>query len=75
MSRFRSMKKKIIELFDEKTGCVVRTVSFDSPRKFEMFLKDFAQMRYPGYGWRYKDKGRKKGEDALGYVFKVEKKE
>jgi hypothetical protein len=65
MSRFRSMKKKIVELFDEKTGEVVRTISFDSPREFDTFLKDFKQMRYPGYGWRHKDKGRKKGENNL----------
>jgi hypothetical protein len=67
MSRFRSMKRKIIELFDEKTGRVVRTISFDSPKEFDTFLKDFDQMRYPGYGWRYKDKGRKKGEERPGY--------
>ncbi len=60
------MKRKIIELFDEKTGRVVRTISFDSPKEFDTFLKDFDQMRYPGYGWRYKDKGRKKGEERPG---------
>ena len=26
---------------------------------------DFKEMRYPGYGWRYKDKGRKKGKNNL----------
>jgi hypothetical protein len=57
------MNKKIIELFDEKTGNVVRTISFGNSKEFDSFKKDFKAMRYPGYGWRYKDKGRKKGEN------------
>jgi len=63
MTRFRTMNKKIIELFDEKTGNVVRTICFGSPKEFDKFKKDFKEMRYPGYEWRYKDKGRKKGEN------------
>lgn len=65
MSRFRAKGKKVIELFDEKTGNVVRTIRFDSPKKFEEFIKGFNEMRYPGYGWRYIDKGRKKGKNNL----------
>jgi len=65
MSQFRTKKKKVIELFDEKTGGVVRTISFRSPKEFDEFVKGFKEMRYPGYGWRYKDKGRKKGKNNL----------
>jgi hypothetical protein len=65
MSRFRTKKKEIIELFDEKTGGVIRTISFRSPKELDEFLKGFKEMRYPGYGWRYKDKGRKKGKNNL----------
>ena len=56
MSRFRTMNKKVIELFDEKTGNVVRSICFRSPKEFDEFVKGFKEMRYPGYGWRYKDK-------------------
>ena len=65
MSRFRAKGKKVIELFDEKTGNVVRTIRFDSPKEFEEFIKGFKDMRYPGYGWRYIDKRRKKGKNNL----------
>jgi hypothetical protein len=61
MSRFKTIKmnKKVIELFDEKTGEVVRTICFRNPKVFDEFMKGFKEMRYPGYGWRYKDKGGK----------------
>jgi hypothetical protein len=65
MSRFRAKGKKVIELFDEKTGSVIRTISFYSPKEFDEFIKSFNEMRYPGYGWRYIDKGRKKGKNNL----------
>ncbi len=55
--------KVVIELFDEKTGDVVRVIRFRNSTAFDKFLKDFKAMRYPGYGWRYKDKGKKKGEN------------
>jgi hypothetical protein len=55
--------KVVIELFDEKTGDVVRVIRFRKSIAFDEFLKDFKAMRYPGYGWRYKDKGKKKGEN------------
>ena len=58
MSRFRTKNIKVIELFDEKTGDVVRTIYFHSPKEFDEFVKGFNEMRYPGYGWRYKDKER-----------------
>jgi hypothetical protein len=49
-----------IELFDEKTGVVVRTIRFKNLISFDEFLKSFKAMRYPGYSWRYIDKGKKK---------------
>jgi hypothetical protein len=52
-----------IELFVEKTGDVVRSIRFHNQKEFHEFLKSFRKMRYPGYGWRYKDKLKKrKGE-------------
>lgn len=65
MSRFRTMNKKVIELFDEKTGGVVRTICFRSPKEFDEFIKGFKEMRYPGYAWRYSDKSRKKEKNDL----------
>jgi len=62
MSRFRTKNKEVIELFNEKTGGVVRTICFRCPKEFDEFVKSFKEMRYPGYSWRYKDKGRKKEE-------------
>ena len=50
----------VIELFAEKTGDVVRIIRFHSQKEFYEFLKSFRGMRYPGYGWRYKDKVKKK---------------
>lgn len=49
-----------IELFDEKTGHVVRTIRFRNSISFDEFLKGFKAMRYPGYSWRYSDKGKNK---------------
>ena len=60
MSRIRTKYKEAIELFDEKTGEVVRVISFHTPNEFNKFLKDFKAMRDPGYGWSYKDKEKKK---------------
>ena len=56
----RTKYKEVIELFDEKTGEVVRLIRFHNPQEFDEFLKSFKAMRYPGYGWRYKDKRKKK---------------
>ena len=50
----------VIELFNEKTGAVVREIRFRKPNEFDEFIKDFKAMRYPGYGWRYKDHKKKK---------------
>jgi hypothetical protein len=58
--RARTKYKEVIELFDEKTGDVVRVIRFRKSRAFDEFLKGFKAMRYPGYGWRYSDKGGKK---------------
>jgi hypothetical protein len=60
MGRVRTKHKKVIELFDEKTGEVVRTICFYHPKEFDEFTKDFKAMRYPGYVWRYRDGGEKK---------------
>jgi len=62
MDRGRTKHRKVIELLDEKTGDVVRTICFHNPKEFDKFIKDFKEMRYPGYSWRYKDKGRTKEE-------------
>ena len=53
MGRTGKKYKKIIELFDEKTGKVVRVIRFYDSINFDEFLKDFKAMRYPGYNWRY----------------------
>ena len=60
MGRIGRKYKVVIELFDEKTGDVVRVIRFRNSIAFDEFLKDFKAMRYPGYGWRYidKEKGR-----------------
>jgi hypothetical protein len=47
--------KKVIQLLDEKTGDVVRTICFRNPKEFDEFIKGFNAMRYPGYSWKYKD--------------------
>ena len=52
--------KEVIELFDEKTGEVIRVLRFKHPNEFNRFLEDFKAMRYPGYGWRYGDKSKNK---------------
>ena len=59
MSRVGTKYKVVIELFDEKTGDVVRVIRSRNSTVFDKFLKDFKAMRYPGYGWRYRDKGKK----------------
>ena len=56
--------KVVIELFDEKTGDVVRLIRFRNSTAFDKFLKDFKAMRYPGYGWRYVDREKKKSDTA-----------
>jgi hypothetical protein len=60
MVRIGIKYKKIIELFNEKTGVVVRVIRFRNSMAFNDFLKDFDAMRYPGYSWRFKDKGKKR---------------
>jgi hypothetical protein len=60
MGRVRTKHKKVIELFDEKTGEVVRTICFRNSIAFDEFLKGFKAMRYPGYVWRYRGGGEKK---------------
>ncbi len=62
MVRIGTKYKKVIELFNEKTGEVVRVIRFRNSIAFNEFLKDFEAMRYPGYDWRYIDKGKKKGK-------------
>lgn len=48
--------KTIIELYAEKTENVVRVIRFRKSKDLNEFLKGFREMRYPGYGWRYKKK-------------------
>ena len=56
MGRFGTKDRVVIELFDEKTGDVVRVIRFRNSIAFDEFLEDFKAMRYPGYAWRYIDK-------------------
>ena len=63
MGRTETRYKVVIELFDEKTGEVVRSIRFHNPKEFYKFLKGFRAMRYPSYDWRYKDKRKKKGKN------------
>jgi hypothetical protein len=52
--------RKSIELYQEKSGDVVRIIRFKNPKDFDYFLYGFKLMRYPGYNWRYCKKiGRK----------------
>ena len=37
----RTKYKEVIELFDEKTGEVVRTICFYNPKDFDGFFKRF----------------------------------
>ena len=60
MGRVGTKYKEVIELFDEKTGEVIRLIHFRSSIEFDEFVKGFKAMRYPGYSWRHCDKGKKK---------------
>jgi hypothetical protein len=62
MGRVKTKDKKVIKLFNEKTGEVVRTICFRNSKEFDKFTKGFKAMRYPGYVWRYSGKGKKKEE-------------
>jgi len=55
--------REVIELFDEKTEEVVRLIRFKHPNEFNKFLESFNAMGYPGYGWRYGEKSKNKGND------------
>jgi len=59
MTRIGVKYKKVVELFNEKTGEVVRVIRFRNILAFNDFLDAFNAMRYPGYGWRYVNKGKK----------------
>ena len=50
MNQFKTMNKKVIELFDEKTGDVIRTFCFSNLKEFYEFVKGFNEKKYPGYG-------------------------
>jgi hypothetical protein len=60
MGRVGTKNRVIIELFNEKTGEVVRVIRFRNSIVFNEFLEDFRAMRYPGYSWRYINKGENK---------------
>ena len=59
MSRVSTKYKIKIELFNEKTGELVRLIRFRNSAEFNEFLNSYRAMRYPGYGWRHKDKRKK----------------
>ena len=61
----KKISKKAIELFNEKSGDVIRVIRFKNQKDFEDFLYGFRSMRYPGYKWRYlNNKGKKGCHDA-----------
>jgi hypothetical protein len=60
MVRIGIKDKKVVELFNEKTGEVVRVIRFRNSIAFNDFLKAFRAMRYPNYSWRYKERGKKR---------------
>ena len=60
MGRVGTKYNVIIELFNERTGEVVRLIRFRNSAEFDEFINSYRAMRYPGYGWRYKDKRKKK---------------
>jgi len=62
MVRIGTKYKKVIELFDEKTGAVVRVIRFRNSIAFNEFLNGFKAMRYPGYCWRYLNKREKESK-------------
>jgi hypothetical protein len=65
MAMFKKNNKSIksIELFQEKSGEVVRVIRFKKSSDFDHFLFAFKSMRYPGYNWRYINKNkRRKGK-------------
>lgn len=47
--------KSSIELFNEKTGDLVRIIRFKNQKEFEDFINAFKSMRYPGYNWRHRE--------------------
>ena len=61
----RKKEIKTIELFYEKTGEVIRLIRFKDPRDFNKFLDDYKSMRYPGYGWRFKEIEKRKSNKKL----------
>jgi hypothetical protein len=56
MARIGTKYKRSIELFDERTGEVIRFIRFRNEKSFDEFIYGFKSMRYPGYGWRHTDK-------------------
>ena len=58
MARIGIKYRKVVELFNEKTGEVVRVIHFRNSIAFNAFLKDFRAMKYPCYSWRLKEKKR-----------------
>jgi len=56
------MNKKVIQLFDQKTESVVRTICFHNPKEFNEFVQGFKEMRYLDYSWKYRAKERTKEE-------------
>ena len=51
---------KTIELYHENTGEVKRLIRCKDPKGLKKFLDDFNSMRYPGYGWRFREYNKRK---------------
>jgi hypothetical protein len=53
MCKNKKRFKKSVELFNEKSGNVVRVIKFENQKDFDNFLYGYNSMRYPGYKWRF----------------------
>ncbi|MHA2431436.1 MAG: hypothetical protein ACXACC_10470 [Promethearchaeota archaeon] len=53
MGKNKQKFNKSIELFQEKSGDIVRIIRFRNQKDFDDFLYGYKAMRYPGYKWRF----------------------
>ena len=67
MGKNKKRFNKSVELFNEKSGEIVRVIQFKKSRDFDHFLYAFKSMRYPGYNWKY----RKENKNNAGRKRKI----